>query len=486
VDGTGVTLRRAPALPAAGGSLGTVALTIGLAAFSSLWVATATPLVRLPCAAILAFVLVMITLARPTLGVLVTIGYLVFVAFLRRLLLFESAWWAADPMLLVAPVVAGVLIVKLFVLERRPLAPDLLSKLVLAVLALGIVEVANPRGGGPLVGSVGLFYVGVPLLWFFIGRELLDQSAAIRLMKLVVVLGVVVSAYGLLQLQVGHPVWDRMWVDQVASVRGYSALNVGGVLRAFATFSSSAEYALWVGSALAISWVLVLRGSAVALLGLPLLGVALFLASGRSALILTVLAVVVVVGLNTRRPLTALVVILAAVGIAFGASRVFASDLAGQASASSNDLVSHQLGGVADPLDPNNSTLLIHFEKVWEGLKWSLHNPLGQGTASTNVGGQESRGLGEEAAGSTEIDLSNAFVGLGVAGGLLYIAVVGMTLFLAVRSHFAGKPAALPIIAVLVVCAGQWLIGGNYALVALIWLLIGAVAAMSRRLQQQP
>ena len=75
----------------------------------------------------------------------------------------------------------------------------------------------------------------------------------------------------------------------------------------------------------------------------------------------------------------------------------------------------------------------------------------------------------------------NAFVGLGIAGGILYLAIVGLTVYQAVKSHFAGKPAALPIIGILIVCAFQWLIGGNYALVTLIWLLIGAVAAMSAR-----
>jgi hypothetical protein len=124
---------------------------------------------------------------------------------------------------------------------------------------------------------------------------------------------------------------------------------------------------------------------------------------------------------------------------------------------------------------------LLHVQQFVDAMKWSLQNPLGQGTASTTIVGGGSRGLGDLSAGSTELDLSNAFVGLGVVGGILYLAIVGLTLYQAVKSHFAGKPAALPIIAVLIVCVGQWLTGGNYALVTLIWLLIGAVAAMSAR-----
>ena len=131
MDGTSVTFRPAPRLPAVGGSLRAAALTAGVAAFASLLVAATTPLVRVPCALVLAFVLVTLTLARPTIGVMATFVYLVFLAFLRRLLIFEAGWWPVDPMLLVAPLVAGVLIVKLFFVERRPLAPDLLSKLIL-------------------------------------------------------------------------------------------------------------------------------------------------------------------------------------------------------------------------------------------------------------------------------------------------------------------------------------------------------------------
>lgn len=463
-------------LPVVTGSWRLAAVTTAVVAFSSLFVVVGTPFVRLPLACALAFVLVMITLAQPVAGVLVTMAYLVLLAFLRRLLIEETGWWQTDPLLLVGPLVAAVLIVKLFVLERRRLAPDLLSKLVLALLLISVVQIANPAGGGPALGSVGLLYVAVPLLWFFIGREVLDDAAAARVLQLVVVLGVAVAAYGLLQLQVGHPPWDRAWVD----LRGYQALNIEGVVRPFGTFSSSAEYALFLGSAFAVAVALVLRGRAAALVALPVLGVALFLASARAALITTVLAAVVLAGLRTRRPLTALAVVLVAAALAVGALTLFGSDLSATASRSTNELVSHQLAGISDPLNPNSSTALLHMTMVWEGFKWSLHNPLGQGTASTNVGGGV-RGSDDLSAGSTELDISNAFVAFGPGGGLLYLAMVVLVLYHATRCHFAGWRAALPIIGVLVVGVGQWLIGGHYALSPLTWLLIGALAAMSAR-----
>ncbi|HWH95419.1 MAG TPA: hypothetical protein VNT03_16275 [Baekduia sp.] len=473
--------RPAPRWAGVAGAWRLAALTIALVTFSSLLVVGATPLVRLPLALAIGFALTMLTLARPTAGVLVTMAYLVVLAFVRRLLISTTGWWQADPLLLVGPLVAAVLMVKLFVLERRSLTPDLLSKLVAVLLALSVVQTVNPAGGGPGVGVVGLLYVGVPLLWFFIGRELLDDSTAERLLTLVVVLGIAVGSYGLVQSQLGHPPWDRAWIDTA----GYISLNVGNVLRPFGTFSSSAEYSLFVGSAFAIAVALALRGRTVFLLALPLLGAALFLASSRGALIMSAFAAVTLMGLRTRQPMRALAVIVVAAGLAFGAFTFFGSSLASGASGARNDLVSHQLGGLDNPLDPEQSTLLLHVLIMLDGVKWSFHHPLGQGTASTNVGGV-SRGDQEHEAGSTETDVTNAFVAFGPAGGILYAAIVLLILAGAVRSLFAGSLVMLPIVGVLVVGLGQWLIGGHYALSPLTWLLIGRIAAMAARTPPRP
>jgi hypothetical protein len=467
--------RLAPRLPDLAGTWWLAALTTGVVTFGSLLVVVGTPLVRLPLALAFGFALAMVTLARPAAGVLAAVGYLVLLAFLRRLLIPATGWWQTDPLLLVGPFVAALLIVKLFVLERRPVAPDRLSKLVLVFLLVSIVEVANPAGGGPGVGIVGLLYAAVPLLWFFIGRELLEDASVERVLQLVVGLGLVVAAYGLVQTEFGQPSWDREWVN----LDGYDALHVGDVVRPFGTFSSSAEYALFVGTAFVVAVALTLRGRALALLALPPLAVALFLASARAALITAAFAAIVLMGLRTLRPWRALAVILVAAALAFAALEVFGSSLSSGAG-SGNQLVSHQLGGITDPLDPNSSTLLVHFAIVIDGVKWSIHHPLGQGTASTNVGGV-SRGSGDHAAGSTEVDVSNAFVAFGPAGGLLYLAIIVMVLFRAARCYFAGRPIMLPIIGVLVVGLGQWLIGGHYALAPVTWLLIGAVAAMAAR-----
>ena len=57
---TGISLHRAPGVPAVRGSLGALALTVALAGFSSLLVVAATPLVRVTCALVVAFVLFLV------------------------------------------------------------------------------------------------------------------------------------------------------------------------------------------------------------------------------------------------------------------------------------------------------------------------------------------------------------------------------------------------------------------------------------------
>ena len=240
-------------------------VTAGAAAAAGAGAATAPDALRLLFAAGFAATLVALALARPRVAVVATMAFLIALAFLRRVLIADAGWSTYDPLLLVGPVVAVVLCVQLFVLHRRPLAPDRLSKVVLFVFALTLVQVLNPSGGGLAAGLGGFLFVGVPLLWFFIGRELASDVMTSRVLTLVLVSGVVAAAYGLVQIDVGFPSWDVNWL--LAS--GYESLNVGSKVRAFAMFSSFVEYALFLGSALVVGFAFVLRGRAYAILALP-------------------------------------------------------------------------------------------------------------------------------------------------------------------------------------------------------------------------
>lgn len=461
-------------------------LAILLTVMSSLFVVAGGVWIRFIFAIAVGMLLVTMALTRPGLGVIASFLYLVFLAFLRRVFLPAAPWVSADPMLLVGPLVAAVLMVKAFVIDRRRWAPDLISKLVVAVLLITLAEVFNPAGGGIGAGIAGLMFMAVPLLWFFVGREFLADDLD-RLMTLIVVLGVVVGGYGLWQTQIGDPPWDVNWLN-TPGASTYSSLNVGGALRAFGTFSSFTEYALFEGIALVAAAALAMRGQLIALVPMPLLAVALFLASGRGPLVSAALGVVVMLGLRTRRPQTALLVTVVAIGGAFAGLHFGGAALSGAASGSGG-LVSHQISGLTNPLDPNSSTLVVHVEEVVYGVESSISHPFGQGTAVTNgaaglaktssttqPGAPAAVGHGSK---TTEVDLSNAFVALGIPGGILYLLLVVLVLVLGTRTYFKGRYELLPILGILVAGLGEWENGGFYAMAPLNWMLIGVVAAAS-------
>jgi hypothetical protein len=452
--------------------MGITLVLLTLAAIAGAVAAVAPGLLRPLFAAAFALALLTLCFTRPRAGLVATIGFLTALAMIRRLLIADAGWTSVDPLLLVGPLVAVVLCVRIFLLEGRPIAPDILSKLVIAVLVLTGLEIFNPAGGSVLAGLVGFLFLGMPLLWFFVGRELVDESLADTIMGFVVALAVVVGLYGLSQTQIGFPSWDRAWIDLTSEAGSYSALNIDNQVRAFGTLSSSAEYSLLLGAALASAAAFVLRGRVQWVLAIPILAVALFLASARSALVLTGLAIAVLAALRPRRPALAVAIAVVALAVAYGSVSVLGSAL----STSGNAFVEHQVSGLTDPLNGDVSTLDVHVELFVEGIDFGLHHPLGAGVgvigraASLNSGGVGA---------STEFDVSNAFVSSGLVGGVLYTILLAVAVLRGVQGWFAGRATLLPILGIMVGTAGYWLIGGHYVLAPLTWMLIGHLARVT-------
>jgi hypothetical protein len=123
-----------------------------------------------------------------------------------------------------------------------------------------------------------------------------------------------------------------------------------------------------------------------------------------------------------------------------------------------------------NPFDQQQSTLIGHQQLVIYGLVITIDHPLGLGTGVTNLAGER---LGATSVG-TEVDLTNAFVSLGLPGGLIYSALLITTLWRAARLGLSMRDTAtLATVGVLIVTLGQWLNGGFYALAPLVWFLVG-------------
>ncbi len=449
-------------------------------------IASGSSALRLVLAATITFALLALFERDSRAGFVALVLWLPLLALTRRMLIGPVGWTTNDPLLLVAPTVVVLLAIKLFVLEHRRLAAELLSYLVLGLLALIVIGSFNPRNGSVAVGLGGLLFMGMPVLWYLVARELHERQTTRAILTIVVAMAVAIAAYGFFQSLVALPAWDRAWVE----IAGYGSLFLErDVPNTFGTFASTAEYTLFMGVATAICVGFALHGRWMLLPALTIVLPALFLSSNRSGFVFAIAAVVVMLVLRFTRPrfvpaaLAAIVVVLA-----FSAPAITAA-LQAAAQSTDNPRVEYQLSGLGDPLNREQSTLTLHAQLFYDGVRSGIADPVGRGTGVTNNAIRRFGPGGEEAAqySNTEVDVSNAFVSLGLVGGLVFLTLFATALAYAIRSYLGRRGAIeLAIVGLLVATLGHWLSGGHYAVTPLVWITLGWTAAGRRAMPPTP
>jgi hypothetical protein len=328
-----------------------------------------------------------------------------------------------------------------------------------------LLEAFNPKQGGLRAGLTGEAFLLVPVLAFWIGRGLCTERSITIAGRMLAGLSIGVALYGLGQTFVGFPPWDARWITN----SGYAALNVDQVIRAFGSFASAQEYALYLGVGIA-AWIAYGFGTGRAVwttAAVTLLAIALFYESSRTPLVTTIFAVgVVLTATRLRNPVAVLFLGLATVAILplvighFTASTATGTDR----------LAAHQISGLAHPFSSDNSTLGGHYGEVKHGFTIMFHNLFGLGDSVINIAGSKNSAV----AINTEYDPSNVAVALGLPGLLAYLVIVVEGFRLALRRarerrDFVSR-LALGIIAVTFL---EWTNGGLYAVAFLPWMMMG-------------
>ncbi len=451
--------------------LGTALLAIAGAAVLA-WIAVSRPeWHRTALAAVLMLNLLVVAARWPRAAAVALLMLLPFIALLRRLLIDGSGWVQNDPLLLVGPVVATSLVFRLFLLERRPIVSDTLSKLVLALGGVALLQAFNPLGvGGVGAGLAGLIFLGVPLLFFFIGRELGDRSAMRWVVGSVVAIAAIAALYGMWQTKFGSLLpWDLDWYETA----GYAALRIGGLaeLRPWSTFASSSEYAAYLATALVFAWAALLHGRLALMLAAPVLLFAGFFAGGRSVLVLLLLSGIVMLSARTHNKAAGLMVVVVGIGVTVALAVSLGPAIDRAAGLGGSAVTERNVSGVLNPLDPTQSTLLTHWEALVDGVAEGFRNPAGSGAGATNLAAER---LGNAATIETDNDLADVFVSFGAVGGLLFLAIIVLA-FRQVFSRYARERdwLVLAVGGFMVVTLGFWLNGGHYAVAPLTWFAIG-------------
>ncbi len=132
--------------------------------------------------------------------------------------------------------------------------------------------------------------------------------------------------------------------------------------------------------------------------------------------------------------------------------------------------------GLSHPLDNKKSTANLHLGMFTTGITEGIHYPIGYGLGATTLGAGKFGG-DPSASGSSEVDISDAYITMGLVGGGLY----SFTIFLVIRraltyGRTAPRHLGLPLLGMLASLGGAWIALGQYAIAPLAWFLIGVLS----------
>ena len=395
---------------------------------------------------------------------------------IRRIVNTFAGYPKLDPQLIAAPIFVVCLTLPILF---RVKVTDMISKAVLALTAIMAAEIVNPRQGSILVGLSGALFFLTPLCWFWIARTYgTERMVFLLLYRVVVPLGVLAGILGIYQTYVGFLPWEQAWIKH-ALENGYVALNLGnGHIRPFGYSVNGVEYAtlLMLSNVLLVAAVFAGR-RAYALLFVVLLPAQL-LASERGAILKLLVSGVVIWAIRGRNKATWLprVIFGAVVGLALLIVAAKQGSSSAGGSSSAQTATSHVTEGLAHPLDARYSTAGLHAAYFFSGVYNGFKYPLGSGLGVVTMGAGKFGG-GADVGGSSEIDVSDAFITTGFIGGFVYLFTI-ISGLAAVGKYVLGGPRLLSyaLLGVLTSMLLAWMPLGQYAVGPMLWFCIGFIA----------
>lgn len=375
---------------------------------------------------------------------------------------------AGDPLLVVGPI-ALIILALVSVGRGIGLPKTSLTYSVLILQGVSLLSIFNPLQGGIVVGLAGLLFIPMPTLAFWAGRALCDDRMLTKVFKLLGLLAVPVAAYGLYQSFYGFPLWDAEWVSNF----GYVSLNVGGITRPFASFSSATDYNTFLGLGM-ISWGLLMlrRRPIIGMAILALIFAALLYGSQRLIIVTGLGAIALVLAARRRWPMGGALLLGLFLLIA---APLLLTYLGPQLESFQNKspLLQHQIQGLANPFG-EQSSLKMRTAMVTDGVSNITSHPLGLGIGAPTIAAER---FGDEPISrATDADPSNMSVALGLPGLVLYLVLSFIAFRRAYTLAVTRRDAlAYAVLAALGVTVTQWLTGGQYAVAWIPWLLLGWV-----------
>ena len=426
-------------------------------------------------------------------GLMAMVIFEPFRGLLRRMQYLVVPYSNSEPIHILTPICA--LFAFLIVLHRHKLATFVATPVAKATSLLVLIclaQVFNPLQGGLFVGLSGALFILVPMVWFYFGQHTSPNFFS-RVMRAIVVLAIIASAWGVYQMIIGYPAFEQYWIDNTDL---YDSIAVHQVTRAIATFSNAEEWGryvelgcliavglaasrsegkfrpVWAGCAAVLAVMLALTGQRTSIFGLFLGLTVFFMAGARSwgSAVARVAALAVACGC-----------------FFFVSSQFDPSQSDTKSGENVSTILSHTTKGTLDPA--NESSLDARLETWSQVLFHTIpSNPLGAGLGDSTLAG--TRGDTNE-----RRPIDNHFFTIatsaGVPAALLFIWIFWRSFRNSMRlcreaergsKEFTDARIAMTLVATLILNNFFGTSFVIYSIAPLGWLLLGWVSARSMEL----
>jgi hypothetical protein len=424
-------------------------------------------------------------------GLMAMIIFEPFRGLLRRMQYLFVPYSSTEPIHLLTPFLACLGFLAL--LQRQKLAMFAASPLALQVTLLSaiyFIQIFNPLQGGLFIGVTGALFFLAPVIWFYFGQAV-DPNFVPRVLRVVVVLGLIASAWGLNQTVFGYLSFEQYWIDNTDL---YSSIAVGAIMRAVATFNNAEEWGRYVQFGAVIAFGLaaipaegkkrIFWGAA----GL-LLVVGIVLSGQRSAVFGLVVGVSVIFlsgAVSIRAAVLRLCLLAVPVTVFAAVSMMLGSNYAVESSSDQgvSTMVSHTTQGTVKPT--GEGSLAVRME-TWQRVvtKDIPSNPLGAGIGADGLAAARKANNTDD---PTDNHILSVAISAGLPAALLLIWILFRSLRLSAR--LVGKTRSTPaelgmwrIALALVACFLLNNIFGTtftiYSTAPLAWLILGWISISS-------
>jgi len=410
--------------------------------------------------------MVIIAISKPKLAILIMIAFLIVLGDLRRIVGYYIGASNYDPLLLVAPLFVMIL---LFIPNKDfQFKQTKISKFVIALMIVMVLQIFNPIQGGIKIGLAGAIFTIIPLCWFWIGNKYGDLELLKNLLnKIIIPLAIAAALLGFYQIFYGFTVFEQNWIDLI----NFNSLHVGSVMRPFSFFTSPQEYIYFLLIGLVATVLSYKKNPVFFGIASILLFAGLFLAAARGGIVMLVLALVSAVAISKAKSIVSFIprfVFTLILALLISQPVLTALNKLEPPSAIS-DLYNRQITGLSKPLDKESSTLVVHLNIVTDGLATALHYPLGMGLGKSGNTGK----FGSEVI-NLENDLS-LFITTGILGGVLYLIIVYLVIIDSMICWQKSKKEEIFLFTIILISTLLSWLGGLYSISAIIWLAVGVM-----------